>query len=77
MFSLSLYCSTFVEVWICHLSFLYFILKNSDLYVFRFLLNVTKVVDLIDFVVDFTNWFYFIPFQSGRQGQGDSIFILR
>ena len=40
-------------------------------------LNVTKVVDLIDFVVDFTNWFYFIPFQSGQQGQGDSIFILR
>ena len=34
-------------------------------------LNVTKVVDLIEFVIDFTNWFYFIPFQSGRQGQGD------
>ena len=23
-------------------------------------LNVTKVVDLIEFVIDFTNWFYFI-----------------
>ena len=76
MLSLSLYCSSIIEVCSVYLSIKSSYLYGSDSYVrhpltyviFPFVLTVGYSLLLLSLLNHF---------QSGREGQGDSIFILR